>query len=182
MTGDDGTAESALIARCRNHNYAAPNGVIQGLVEYLFPLCGGWRQPKAQVDDSCTGVDAFDNRRSKLLWRRTWQRFASRDRLSKNGADQERTVGANRRRGGGEFLFADKIPATKVPCGQAVLLARVQVPPFLPRISRMCSPARSGCWVTTGPSMSPIFTSGLPLVRSISAVSLTNSKGLIWLP
>ena len=27
--------------------------------------------------------------------------------------------------------------------------------------------------------MSPIFTSGLPLVRSINAVSLTNSKGTI---
>ena len=27
--------------------------------------------------------------------------------------------------------------------------------------------------------MSPIFTSGLPLVRSINAVSLTNSRGTI---
>jgi hypothetical protein len=32
------------------------------------------------------------------------------------------------------------------------------------------------------PVNEPIFTSGPPLVRSISAVSLTNSKGLIWLP
>ena len=31
--------------------------------------------------------------------------------------------------------------------------------------------------VTTGPSMSPILTSGLPLVRSSSAVSLTRSRG-----
>ena len=32
---------------------------------------------------------------------------------------------------------------------------------------------------TTGPSMSPMFISGLPLVRSINAASLTKIKGCI---
>ena len=81
--------------------------------------------------------------------------------------------------GAAEFRFADNIPAMKVPCRQAVLLARVHAAPLFPGISRSCSPARSACWVATGPSISPIVTSGLPLVRSIKAVSLTNSKGNI---
>ncbi len=81
--------------------------------------------------------------------------------------------------GAGDVRFADKMPATKVPCRQAVLLACVHVAPLFPEISRRSAPARSGCWVATGPSMSPIFTSGLPLVRSINAVSLANSRGTI---
>jgi hypothetical protein len=79
--------------------------------------------------------------------------------------------------GAAEFRLPDKIPAIKVPCLHAKLFACAQVALFSPRISRKFSVARLACWTRTGPSMSPIFTSGLPLVRSISAVSLINSSG-----
>jgi hypothetical protein len=78
--------------------------------------------------------------------------------------------------GAAELLFADKIPATKVPCMHARLLARAHVPPILPGISRTFSPARSGWVITTGPSTKPITISGLPLVTSINGVRLTKSK------
>jgi hypothetical protein len=78
--------------------------------------------------------------------------------------------------GAAELLFADKIPATKVLCMHAKLLARVHVPRSLPGISRTFSPVRSGWSMTTGPSTKPITISGLPLVSSINGVRLTKSK------
>jgi hypothetical protein len=81
--------------------------------------------------------------------------------------------------GATEPLFAHRIPATKVPCMQAALLVCVHLPPNPPGISRIFAPARSGWSMATGPSINPTFISGLPLVSSINAVSLTKSKGLI---
>ena len=60
MTCDGGTAEGALIARRRDHDHTAPDSVIEGLVECLFPLCGRVCKAKAQVNDSRTGVDRPD--------------------------------------------------------------------------------------------------------------------------
>ena len=46
--------------------------------------------------------------------------------------------------GAAESRFADRMPATKVPCEQAMLVALVQVLPILPGISPILSLARSG--------------------------------------
>lgn len=62
MAGDGGTAEGALIARRRNHNDAAPDGLIERIFQGLFPFGGRLRKGKAQVDHSRAGVDAFDDR------------------------------------------------------------------------------------------------------------------------
>lgn len=78
--------------------------------------------------------------------------------------------------GAGEPLFADSIPATNVPCLQAVLPGRAQVPADSPGTSRMFSAASSGWPIKTGPSISPTLISGLPRVRSSNRVSLTKSK------
>jgi hypothetical protein len=77
-----------------------------------------------------------------------------------------------------ESRFADKIPATKVPCRHATLLDCVHAG-LLPEMSRRFSRAKSGCRVSTGPSMRPIFTAGLPLLRCINPVSLISSRGAI---
>jgi len=177
MTGDGGTADGALIARRGHHDHAFPDGLIERFFQGLFPFGGRLRKGEAQVDDASTGVDAFADRRCKLLRRHTHHVFASRGPFGKNGAKEERQLG--QMAGAGGLRFAERIPATKVPCRHAVLLAGAHAVLLLPGISRRCSPARSGCWVTKGPSMSPIFTSELPLVRSINAVNLTRPKGSI---
>ena len=87
------------------------------------------------------------------------------------------TVQPGQMAGAGELRFAARIPVTNVPCRQAMLSARVHPPPSVPGISRRRPPVKSGCRVRTGPSITPIFTSGRPLVRSINAVSLTNARG-----
>ena len=81
--------------------------------------------------------------------------------------------------GAEEPRFAFKIPAIKVPCKQAMLSARVQVPPLFSESSRICWLASSGWSIATGPSMRPMVTSGLPLVRFINGVSATKSNGVI---
>jgi hypothetical protein len=75
--------------------------------------------------------------------------------------------------------FAARIPATKVPCIQAALLGCAQEYGEVPLSTRMLSALKSG-WVTaTGPSMRPITTSRLPLVRFIRGVSLTSSRAAV---
>src|SRR5207237_7728060 len=83
--------------------------------------------------------------------------------------------------GAGESLRAHKMPATKVPCIQAALLALVQVPRIFPVTSRIFWSARSGWFVATGPSINPIMVSLIPLVISINPVSFTISKGFMML-
>src|SRR4029453_3036013 len=61
--------------------------------------------------------------------------------------------------GAEEFLFADNIPATNVPCMHAMLLARAQLPRNRPGISRIFVPVSSGWLVATGPSIKAIFVS-----------------------
>src|SRR5215208_7418206 len=65
--------------------------------------------------------------------------------------------------GAAEPLLAHKIPATKVPCKQAVLPACEQPVPMVPGTPPMPSLARLGWSVATGPSNRPITTSLLPL-------------------
>src|ERR1700751_422562 len=67
--------------------------------------------------------------------------------------------------GAGERLLARSIPATNVPCLQAALLGRAQVPGDSPGTSWMFSDARSGWSITTGPSINPTLISGVPWVR-----------------
>ena len=78
-----------------------------------------------------------------------------------------------------EPRFAARIPATKVPCWQAALLAWTHVPQSLPGISRILASAKSGWLIEMGPSMRPIVVSGLPCMRSMSGVSLTKSNGVV---
>ncbi len=79
--------------------------------------------------------------------------------------------------GAGLPRFADRIPAIKVPCTQAVLSGCVQAAPLGPPTCWRCPAAKSGCLSHNGPIDEPDFDFRLPLVRSISAVSLTNSMG-----
>ena len=74
---------------------------------------------------------------------------------------------------------ADNIPAIKVPWRQAMLPACVHAPAMLPEMSRIVAPARSGWLMSTGPSINPTSIAGLPPVRSINGVSLTNAKASI---
>ena len=69
------------------------------------------------------------------------------------------------------------MPATNVPCRQAALLAIAQVaePAWAAR-SAPLPPGRL-CPRMTGPSIRPILTAGLPLLRCISSVSPTRSSG-----
>ena len=73
-------------------------------------------------------------------------------------------------------LFACRIPATSVPCVQALPPVRAQLPGRLPGISRMFELGRSGWFTATGPSIRPIFTSALPRVRSINSFRCTRSR------
>lgn len=83
--------------------------------------------------------------------------------------------------GAAEPLFAHKMPAIKVPCMQAVLSARAQVPASVPGISRILAFVRSGWLVETGPSIKPITTSDRPLVSCMSGVRPTRFNGLALL-
>jgi hypothetical protein len=73
--------------------------------------------------------------------------------------------------GAAEPRLAHKIPATKVPCRQAVLLLWVQLPLILPGTSRMVSPVRSAWLIAIGPSTSPTVISDLPAVSAINSGS-----------
>src|SRR5262249_34175496 len=75
-----------------------------------------------------------------------------------------------------EPLLADSIPATNVPCLQAALLDRAQVPANFPGTSRMFSVERSGWSILTGPSINPSLISEVPLVSSSNGINLTKSK------
>src|SRR5262245_35745866 len=75
--------------------------------------------------------------------------------------------------------LADRIPATKVPCAQAVLSGFAHIPFVAPDTSRILLSDKSVWFVATGPSISPITMSGLPRVRSINLGSLTSSRGSI---
>jgi hypothetical protein len=79
--------------------------------------------------------------------------------------------------GADEFLTEHKMPATKVPCTQAVLVGSTQEARNFPGKERMFAVDRSGWSRATGPSINPIFTSGLPLERFINCASFTSSKG-----
>ncbi len=177
MPGNGGAPEAALIASRRNYDHAVPHGPIERLFERPFPFDGRLRESEAQVDHARTRVDTFDDRRGEFLGRCT--RMYSRPEVVSLNIGRIRRVQSGQIAGAEELRFADKIPATKVPCRQAALLARVHVAPLFPRISWNRSPVRSGCWVRTGPSMSPILTSGLPLVRSINGTKLIISKWVI---
>ena len=76
------------------------------------------------------------------------------------------------------FFFATGI-ATKVPCRQAMLLAPVARAVGLSGNRANVFVGQVGTVTATGPSMSPTTTSGLPLVRSRSAVRRTKSIGVI---
>jgi hypothetical protein len=79
-----------------------------------------------------------------------------------------------------EPRFAARIPATKVSCWQAALLAWTHVPTSLPGISRILASDKSGWLIEMGPSMRPIVISGLLCMRSMSGVRLTKSNGSSW--
>jgi hypothetical protein len=78
--------------------------------------------------------------------------------------------------GTAESLLATRTPATNVPCLQAALLDRAQLPPLTAGSSRMLSLSKSGRPIATGPSIKPIATSGRPAVRAISGESVTSFK------
>jgi hypothetical protein len=80
--------------------------------------------------------------------------------------------------GAGDSLFALKMPATKVPCRHAALLALAHAAPAFAEIWRTFSVARSGWSMATGPSTKPIRISGRPLVTAIKDGSFTKSNGL----
>src|ERR1039457_2275382 len=71
-----------------------------------------------------------------------------------------------------EFRLPDRMPATKVPCLQAVLLPREHAPENFPESAWMFSPAKPGWSIATGPSMSATLIRASPLVIFISGVSL----------
>ena len=121
MAGDGGTAEGALIARRRDYNHTAPDGLIERLFQRLFPFGGRLCKGKAQVDHSRAGADTFDDRRGKLLGRRAG--ICSLPVVFSAKMGRTRRVQSGQMAGAGEFRFADKMPATKVPCRHAVLLA-----------------------------------------------------------
>jgi hypothetical protein len=73
-------------------------------------------------------------------------------------------------------LLALSIPATNDPRMHALLPVRVQLPDRLPRVSWVFGVGRSGWFSATGPSIRPIFTSALPLVRSINCFRCTSSR------
>ncbi len=87
MTRDGGTAKGALIACRRDHDYPAPKGLIERLVQRLFPFSGRLSEGEAQVDYACPGVDTFDDRRRKLLGCRTRHLFSARGLFRENRAD-----------------------------------------------------------------------------------------------
>ena len=120
-----GTAEGALIARRGDHDDASPDSVIECLFQGVFSFGGGLRKGNAQVDDSCARVDTFHDRHGKLLGCRTRHLFTSEDFPRKRGGLEGCSRGKWRVRG--EFRFADKMPATKVPCRQAALLRCMHV-------------------------------------------------------
>ena len=76
-----------MIARRRHYHHAPPDRLIERLFQGLFPFGGRLRQGKAKVDHSRAGVDTFDDRRGKLLGRRTRHLFAARGLFGENWAD-----------------------------------------------------------------------------------------------
>src|SRR5208282_616949 len=88
--------------------------------------------------------------------------------------------------GATDARLARRMPATNVPCAHAGSPASAHAADSLPGTSRMFSAARSGLSSATGPSISPIGISGLPLVRAINRGSPTRSKqvtrALGWSP
>src|ERR1700745_668885 len=81
--------------------------------------------------------------------------------------------------GAAEPLLATIIPATNVPCLQAALLDRAQLPPFAPGNSRTFWLSKSGWPFATGPSIKPIVTSERPAARVINGESSISSKAVI---
>src|SRR5262245_4758417 len=77
--------------------------------------------------------------------------------------------------GASEPRRATNMPATNVPCWQAALLALVHAALVAFGTSRIRALERSRCAIATGPSINPTAISGLPVVRLISARSLTSS-------
>jgi hypothetical protein len=61
VTRDNGTSKGALIARGRNYDHAPPDGMIERFFQRLFPSVGRNGERKAQVNYSCTCVDALDD-------------------------------------------------------------------------------------------------------------------------
>ncbi len=180
MPGDSRTSEGSLITRRRHHNHAAPYGVTERFLQRLFPLVEGCARARLKF---MTRAPAPMH--SMIAAASSWGvalGICSCPEVDSANKGRIKRVQPGQMAGAGEFRFANNIPAMNVPCTHAVLSARVHAAALFPPISRRCPPARSGCWITTGPSMRPIFTSGLPLVRSIKAVRLTNSKGSISWP
>src|SRR5262249_705191 len=79
--------------------------------------------------------------------------------------------------GATELRLAHKIPATKVPCAHAVLLARAHPPPLFPPIPPICSLPKPASFIATVPSPNQSLFSGLPLFIAINGVSLIKPKG-----
>ncbi len=72
---------------------------------------------------------------------------------------------------------ATSIPATKVPCVQAMLSKREQEPRTSAGTSLMLDCERSGCWRKTGPSISATASSRRPWLRNINGGSRTSCRG-----
>jgi hypothetical protein len=175
MSGYGRTAESALIAGRRDDDHTAPDGLIQRLFERPYPVDGRLRQSEAEVDDARPRIDTFDDRRGELLGRCTRDVLAARDCFVEYGPYQEGAVGTNGGRWGTSLrrqYSRDKSPMharrTVGICARGFPICGNLVEVFAFKVEMLDS---------NRPSISPIFSSGLPRLRSINGASLTKSNG-----
>ncbi len=120
VAGDGGTSKRALIARRRNDEYAASESLIERLLQRLLAPGRRLCQGEAQVDYPCACINALDDRRRKIQRRRAGHVFAPSSCLAKNGANQQRATGANRRGGGIALCGQYSGDKSSVQAGRAI--------------------------------------------------------------
>ena len=177
MAGNNGVAHQALVPGCRHRDHATRSSIIQGLHQLPRASRGRLGKDGTQVQHACACVNTIDDGIGKIF--RSGARHVASDQIcfridrpyqQSAGEPGQIARAAEPRR-------AHKIPATNVPCRQAALSARAQVPRSFPGISLRFWPARSGWLRNTGPSIKPTEISGRPIVLSVSGLSRTTSRG-----